>query len=135
MSGIIVSDLDQLIRFAFDGFVGGIPVLPHEKVESVRRTLALSPSAFFDMFARRVAHEYDLEELSFEVADCAMNSLSGYCLSQYDVDLPSFAKEVYFAFDQGEFRHQGDHDAIDPEAKYTRPRIRSLVVRDQILGA
>jgi hypothetical protein len=130
-----VSDLDQLIHFAFDGFAEGIPVLPHEEVERVRNTLALSPGALFDLFARRIAHEYDSERLSFEVSDCAMNSLSAYCLSQYDVDLPCYAQEVYFAFDQGEFRHQGDNESVDPEATYTRPRIRSLVVRDQILGA
>jgi hypothetical protein len=130
-----VSGLDQLIHLAFDGFAAGIPVLPHQDVESVRNALALSPNAFFDLFARRIAHEYDSERLSFEVADCAMNSLSAYCLSQYDVDLPCFAQEVYCAFDQGEFRHQDDDESVDPETKYTRPTIRSLVIRDRILGA
>jgi hypothetical protein len=130
-----LSGLNQLIHFAFNAFAEGIPVLPHEEVESIRNALALSPSAFFDLFARRVAHEYDSERLSFEVSDCAMNSLSAYCLSRYDVDLPCYAQEVYFAFDQGEFRHQGDNESVDPEAKYTRPSIRSLVVRDRILGA
>lgn len=132
-----MSGLDQLIRFAFDGFAesNGIPVLPHEKVEGVRSVLAISPNAFFDHFARRIAHEYDAKQLSFAVADCAMNSLSAYCLSQYDVQLPCYAQEVYLAFDHGEFRHQGDEDSVDPEAKYTRPQIRSLVTRDCILGA
>jgi hypothetical protein len=64
-----------------------------------------------------------------------MNSLSAYCLSQHDVDLVCFAQEVYLAFDQGEFKHQGDNESIDPESKYTRHRIRSLVIRDRILGA
>jgi hypothetical protein len=132
-----VSGLDQLIQFASDGFAetNGIPMLPHEAVENARSALALTPSAFFEHFARRVAHEYDAEILSYEIADCAMNSLSSYCLSWYDVQLPSYAHEVYSAFDQGEFKHQGDDESVDPEVKYTRPQIRALVVRDSILGA
>lgn len=135
--GIAVADFDHLIRFAFDEFekTRGIPMLPHKEVERVRRELSLGPGAFFDRFAQRIAHDYHSEKLSFEVADCAMNSLSSYCLSQYEVSLPSYAQEVYFAFDAGEFRHQGDCDSVDPEAKYTRPQIRAIVIRDHILGA
>lgn len=130
---VAMPSLDQLIRFAYQGFSQdrAIPILPHEDVESVRQSLALTPSAFFDCFARRVAHEYFAEKLTFEIADCAMNSLDGYCLAQYDVTLPSYANDVYLAFDKGERRLPGDDN---PEIKYTRPEIQALVVRDRILG-
>lgn len=132
-----MSDLDQLIQFAHEAFSarGGIPPLPHDAFEATRRDSGMTVSDFLDRFARRVAHQYFEGDLSFEVADCAINSLSSYCLSQYEVILPSYANDVYLAFDQGEFIHAGDEVGSDPEVKYTKSQIRAIVVRDQILGA
>ena len=130
-----MSRLDDLIRFAYNNFSGGIPRLPHVEVERVRATMNLSPGAFFDCFARRVAHEYFAENITFEVADCAMNSVDAYCLAQYDVTLPSYARDVYYAFDQGEFKHPKDGASVDPEVKYTKSEIQAIVVRDHVLGA
>ncbi|MBL8523972.1 MAG: hypothetical protein JNN20_09805 [Betaproteobacteria bacterium] len=131
-----MSGFDYLIQMPFVELSrqGGVPPLPHQEVERIRCEQSLSPSEFLNTFARHVAHDYLAEKLSFEVADVAMNSLSAYALKQYDVRLPSYAWEVYLAFDQGEFRHPEDDDLIDPEEKYTRPEIQSIVVRDQILG-
>ena len=132
-----MSDLDQLIQFAHATFseAGGIPLLPHDAFETTRRAFGMTVSDFLDHFARRVAHQYFEGDLTFEVADCALNSLSSYCLSQHEVMLPSYANDVYRAFDQGEFIHAGDEVGIDPEVKYTTPQIRAIVVRDRILGA
>jgi hypothetical protein len=49
------------------------------------------------------------------------------------VSLPSYAADVYHAFDEGEYRHESDGTDVDPEEKYTRPAIQSIVVRDQVL--
>lgn len=127
---------DQLILFAHNGFsaTGGIPPLRHDDVEAARRVFGKSVSEFLNHFARRVAHQYFAGKLSFEVADCAMNSLQSYCLSQYDATLPRYANEVYTAFDQGEHVHAGDAADTDSEAKYTRPQIQDIVTRDRILG-
>lgn len=130
-----MSRLDALIRFAYANFAGGIPILRHAEVEEVRATMNMSSADFFDCFARRVAHEYHAENISFEVADCAMNSLEAYCLAQYDVTLPSYARDVYCAFDQGEFNHRDDDASVDPELQYTKPEIQAIVERDRILGA
>ena len=128
--------LDQLILFAHIGFsaTGRIPPLRHEDVEAARRLFGKSVSEFLDHFARRVAHQYFAGKLSFEVADCAMNSLQSYCLSQYDAMLPSYANVVYAAFDQGEHVHAGDAGDTDSDAKYTRPQIQDILTRDRILG-
>lgn len=126
--------MDELIQLASSGSEG-IPIFPHEKIESFRNTLKLTPSDFFDYFARQVAHDYLSNKLSFIAADCAMNSLFHYCLAQYDVTLPSYAHDVYLAFDEGEFKHVEDDDLTDTEIKYTKPRIQSIVIRDVILGA
>ena len=129
-----MSPLDALIRFGYDNFSSGVPALPHFEVEEFRARANLSPGAFFDCFARRVAHDYFAAKMSFEVADIAMTSLNSYCLFQYDVSLPSYAQDVYVAFDQGEFKHTEDDASVDPEMKYTRPEIQALAIRDQILG-
>lgn len=131
-----MSELDVLIAFAFGEFQrrDRIPPLAHEDVERFRASQGLSPGEFLDCFAKRVAYEYAADNLKFEVADAAMNSLYAYALQQYEVRLPSFAWEVFLAFDDGEFSHREDDAAVDPEAQYTRPAIQAIVARDRILS-
>lgn len=117
-----------------EGGRAAVRSLNHDAVERVRNAANLPVSAFLDAFARRVAHEYADGRLSFEVADAAMNALNVYVLHQYNVTLPSYAEDVYSAFDAGEFRHNGDDVDVDPEEKYTRPEIASLVNRDRSRG-
>jgi hypothetical protein len=133
----MMSELDHLIRFASDARAEtrGIPPLPHEAVVGFMARNSLSASQFLDAFARRVAHEYWDGILDFDTADAAMNSLHAYTTHQYDVRLPGYAWEVFLAFDQGEFHHREDDASVCPEEKYTKPEIRSIVARDQILGA
>jgi hypothetical protein len=131
-----MSNLDQLINFGHEAFSESrrIPPLPHDAFEATRRASGMTVSDFLDYFSRRVAHQYFDGDLSFEVADCALNSLSAYC-SQLDVMLPSYANDVYLAFDQGEYKHADDEVGTDPEVKYTKSQIREIVMRDRKLGA
>ncbi|WP_057262513.1 hypothetical protein [Duganella sp. Root1480D1] len=131
-----MSSLVQLIHFAHEAFSksGGIPPLHHDAFEAVRCAAGMTVSDFMDHFARCVAHRYHDGELEYEVADCALNSLNSYCLSQHQVMLPSYANDVYLAFDQGEYMHADDDVGTDPEAKYTKPQIQAIVTRDRILG-
>jgi hypothetical protein len=132
-----VKKIDQLIHHVYKVYsdTAAIPPFSHDDLEAARSVSGLSMSDFLDCIARRVAHQYFAEILSFEVADCAINSLSAYCLSQHEVMLPSYANEIYNAFDRGEYRHADDGVNEDPETKYTKPQIRAIVVRDRILGA
>ena len=129
-------DLDALMNLVVSEFRNRRVVipLPHDEVERIRTTRNISDGDFFDLFARRVAHEYEAGRLVFEVADVAMNSLYGYVTNHYDVILPSYALEVFVAFDDGEHHHHDDPAGTDPEEKYTKPQIHSIVVRDRILG-
>lgn len=130
-----VAELDELIKLAEIECSrrSVIAPLPRAAVERLRSGEELSPMDFCDSFARRVAHEYAENNLSFSTADAAMNALHVYVSNEFDVRLPSYAWEVFLAFDEGEYRHAGDPEGIDPEQKYTRPAISSIVVRDQIL--
>ena len=126
-------ELDELIKFGETEFrrLRGIPPLPQAVVEKLCIELRLSPEEFCDTFSRRVAREYAVGNLPFEIADAAMNALEGYAQFVLDADLPPYSWEVYLAFDQGEFHHPEDQRSVDPEQKYTRPAILSILERQQ----
>lgn len=131
-----MNKIDELIFHVYKVYsdTAAISPFPHEDLEAARSVSGLSMSDFLDSIARRVAQQYHAEILSFEAADCAINSLSAYCLSQHEVMLPSYANDVYNAFDRGEYRHAEDGVNEDPEIKYTKPQIQAIVARDRILG-
>jgi len=76
---------------------------------------------FCDEFSHYVAVCYLSGTLTFEVADRAMNELFSHSYADEDRGMPSFAWQVFNAFDQGEFHHQDDPPDVDPELKYTKP--------------
>jgi hypothetical protein len=41
--------------------------------------------------------------------------------------MPLLAREIYEAFDAGEYTHQNDRPNEDPVEKYTRPRIKDIL--------
>ena len=80
-------------------------------------------------FAERVARRYLHRDIEFELADAAMNWLHAYCYVAENCagEMPPLALEIYDAFDSGEYYHNNDDRTEDPELKYTRPQIRSIV--------
>jgi hypothetical protein len=80
-------------------------------------------------FAERVASEYLASRLSFEAADRAMNRLYTFSYVDKDRGMPRLAWEVFDAFDEGEYQHNGDPEDTDPEVKYTKPKIEQIVAR------
>ncbi len=107
-----------------------------EKQEAIKFFFSerLTIAAFCDQFSRYIAHHYHAGQLDFSVADTAMNALHAYVGNTYDVRLPSYAWEVFMAFDDGEHYHAHDLAGTDPEVKYTRAQIASLVIRESVLG-
>jgi hypothetical protein len=88
-----------------------------------------SREEFCDAFSRRVAHEYAAGRMSFDTADAAMNRLFAYAHLGDDDFLPTYSRDVFEAFDEGEYRHSEDPPGTDPEQKYTRPQILEIVAR------
>jgi len=74
-----------------------------------------------------IARRYTAGSLGFLECDRLMNSLNGWSVSVRDRVLPEPADSIYLAFDAGEYRHQGDSDETDSEAKYTRPMIEEVL--------
>ncbi|WP_153912778.1 hypothetical protein [Shewanella sp. TC10] len=88
---------------------------------------------FVNLFAITLAKGYKEQVYDFEFSDSAANWLFGFLtedvfLSSNNNALPSPAYDVYLAFDEGEYHHDGDSDEVVAEEKYTKPQI------DQILS-
>lgn len=83
--------------------------------------------AFYDAFARHVAVEYIENRMPYEAADAAMSHLFVFACVEGEGDLPGYAREVFEAFDLGDYIHAGDPSGTNSERKYTRPRIRRLL--------
>jgi hypothetical protein len=88
-----------------------------------------SREEFCDVFSRRIAQEYAADRMSFDTADAAMNRLFAFAYLGDDDFLPAYSREVFEAFDEGEYRHSEDPPGSDPEQKYTRPQILEIVAR------
>jgi hypothetical protein len=80
-------------------------------------------------FAERVARRYFDGEIDFQTADSAMNWLFGYSYVSENCagEMPILAREIFEAFDSGEYYHSGDDRSDDPEQKYTRQHIRKII--------
>ena len=84
---------------------------------------------FCDQFARRVAERYLAGELSYEVADRAMNGLYAYCYHlDSDRGMSGYAWAVFDAFEAGEYVHEGDGPEASPDETYVVPLLRKLCV-------
>ena len=100
-------------------------------IENIRVKAGWSSGEFCDAFSHRVAHEYAAYRLSFSTADAALNRLHTFFYLRYDSLLPAYSWEVFEAFDEGEYQHDGDADDVNPEDKYTRPQILNIIASNK----
>ncbi|HET7844161.1 MAG TPA: hypothetical protein VFL14_08425 [Xanthomonadales bacterium] len=91
-----------------------------------------SHADFYDAFARHVAVEFIENRMPYEAADAAMSHLFVFACVEGEGDLPTYAREVFEAFDLGDYIHAGDPSGTNSERKYTRPRIRRLLEPDVV---
>jgi hypothetical protein len=87
-----------------------------------------SHEEFCLQMAERIARRYLAQDLEFQAADRAINWLFAYCyaMEESSGEMPTVARELYEAFDSGEFYHGNDRDK-DPEKEFTLPLIRQIV--------
>ncbi len=88
-----------------------------------------SHTEFCLSFAERAAKRYLKGDLSFTEADIALNWLYAisYVSDTAPGEMPDLALQIYDAFDSGEYYHSDDEPDVDPELKYTLPRIKELI--------
>ena len=116
--------LDQLIRACSS------QPIAEANADAIRFETGWSREHFCDEFSRRVAHGYATGRFSYHIADAAMNRLYAFGYGNESGTLPAYSWEVYRAFDDGEYRHYGDVEEVDPEQKYTRPQILAILARN-----
>lgn len=103
-------------------------VIRYELLRELAKNAEVSPGALLDGLAALVATDYSSETITFTEADTIMNAAFGVSyteefLAENDDAFRSSMFEVYLAFDEGEYYHQGDPPEDDPELKYTKPLI------------
>ena len=97
------------------------------ELESYCGGVELDTEGGLNAIALEVARRYLAGDMDFGDADSVVNSLHGWSLTHRDSMLPETANGVFLAFDEGEYRHRGDSESVDNEAKYTRPMIIDLL--------
>jgi hypothetical protein len=93
------------------------------EVESYCAAATLDTEGGLNAIALEVARRYLAGDMDFGDGDSVANSLHGWSMTHRDSMLPEPANGIFLAFDEGEYRHQGDSESVDNEAKYTRPMI------------
>ena len=84
-----------------------------------------------DAVAAELALRFSEDSFSYNFCDDLANVMFGWLVSGFGdsttTEIPDFFFNVYLAFDEGEYRHPGDGEDVDPEVKYTRPLIAEIV--------
>jgi len=114
--------LDQLIFECEDG-VGAVT---ETRVDAICSSEGISRDAFFEAFARRIAHAFVADEISYDLAQSAINNVFSFAA----MILPPYAMRVHQAIDEGEYLHKGDLEGTDTIDKYTRPLMVAIVSED-----
>jgi hypothetical protein len=91
--------------------------------------------AFCTAFSLHVARAYLSGQVDFEGGDRAMNNLYSYSYHDEDRGMPEFARDIFDAFDQGEYYHSGDSRQIDPAETYTKPMLHAALEQYAGVGA
>ena len=99
--------------------------LTSEEVARLCGGTAADTNAALDSLAREVASRYLQGATGFVPADTLMNNLFAH--GALHSNLPPTFMRVYEAFDQGEYRHEGDESGVDAEAVYTKPMLSALI--------
>jgi hypothetical protein len=84
-----------------------------------------------DLVAKRIIQQYNLGHWQYDYCDAVANSLYQVILFEYDEIQSNLAWEMFLAFDEGEWHHNGDPEDQSPEDLYTRPAIRELIQKIQ----
>jgi hypothetical protein len=121
------SALDKLIqRCGYPGSQGRHPLNARSLTPFLQHA---TREEFCNAFSKRVAEEYVAGRLTFSVADSAMNRLWEYAFLGDESFIPAYSREVFEAFDEGEYAHREDAPGTDPRLRYTLPSILELVAR------
>ena len=93
------------------------------EIDELAASMSLTREQFYEAVLMAVAELFLRGALAFEVADAIANEFWG--LSEFS--LSGRAREVFLAFDEGEYDHGRDSVGSDPVQLYTRPQIAAIL--------
>src|SRR5512147_3287742 len=111
--------------------LAGSASLTCAKLRESAAEMNMALEELLDRVSLAIAKRYDEGALKFEAADDAMNRLWGCLVARpsHEIVIPDITREIFEAFDEGEYHHSDDAHDVDPEAKYTRPLVRSALFK------
>src|SRR6187551_1752087 len=89
------------------------------EIDALAASMSMTREQFYEVVLMAVAESFHRGELAFDTADAVANEFWG--LSEFS--LSGRAREVFLAFDEGEYHHSRDPVGSDPVQLYTRPQI------------
>ena len=93
------------------------------EIDALATSMSTTREQFFEAVLLAVAELFQRGELAFDVADAVANEF--WRLS--DFSLSGRAREVFLAFDEGEYYHSRDPVGSDPVQLYTRPQLAAIL--------
>ena len=93
------------------------------EVDALAASMSVTREQFYETVLLAVAESFQRGELAFDVADAVANEFWGLS----DFSLSGRAREVFLAFDEGEYYHSRDPVGSDPVQLYTRPQIAAIL--------
>ena len=109
--------------------------LREDAVERERAIRDWSVERMSNELAVLFARSYIAGELTFGVADTAMNWMRPYSFKAGGRHLPEPCNEIYLAFDAGEWQRRSDPPELDPVEAYTRPTLENILAHGYLASA
>ena len=107
--------------------IGPDGLLDEPRLEEIRAARGWSLDRICNELAWLIASRFLTNQMAYELADTAINSVRGYSLKTESTSLPEPCSEIYLAFDRGEFLHPDESPDFDPVEAYTRPLLKEIM--------
>lgn len=99
-----------------------------DEIDQLATSMTMTREQFYDAVLLAVAESFHRGELAFDTADAVANEF--WALSEFS--LSGRAREVFLAFDEGEYQHSRDPVGSDPVQLYTRPQIAGILSGESV---
>jgi len=93
-----------------------------DDIDGFATSMSMTREQFYEAVLISVAESFLRGELTFSTGDAVANQL--WALSEFS--LAGRARDVFLAFDEGEYFHTADR-SDDPVELYTRPQIEAIL--------
>ena len=112
-------------------------ILSASKVADIFNNPKDPPIELIEKLSLETALRYWNMQILYEDGDCIMNNIYGFWVTNdyylHNYNFPDIMWECYNAFDAGEYYRENDDKSIDPAEKYTRPLVKTLLIKRKLI--